>query len=168
MGRRKIEFTRVKDERGRKVCFKNRRIGLIKKAIQLSKLSDCVVQVKIYNKEDKSLVEYYSENTDELNDIEPYTQKIKEYSRIFNKDYDLISNLERQTSLEVLREADKKLEGYNMTPLFCIAKIKNFLLTTQTQNKRQDKTSEKEASQISQLSENCFEHFPITCDKLSD
>lgn len=73
MGRRKIEFELVKDERGRKVCFKNRRIGLIKKAIQLSNLTKCTIELRIYNKEDKSLVEYFSESQNDLKNIEPYT-----------------------------------------------------------------------------------------------
>ena len=32
---------KIIDERERRICFKKRRIGLVKKAMQLSKLSDC-------------------------------------------------------------------------------------------------------------------------------
>jgi hypothetical protein len=33
MGRKKIEISKISDERNRKVCFKKRRIGVLKKAI---------------------------------------------------------------------------------------------------------------------------------------
>lgn len=60
MGRKKIEIERIDDERIRRVTFKKRRIGLLKKAIQLSKLTDAKVMLKVYHEEDDSLVEYYS------------------------------------------------------------------------------------------------------------
>jgi hypothetical protein len=52
MGRKKIEIEKIQDERDRRVTFKKRRIGLLKKAIQLSKLTDAIVMLKVYNKED--------------------------------------------------------------------------------------------------------------------
>lgn len=33
MGRKKIEISKIEDDRVRRVCFKKRRIGLFKKAI---------------------------------------------------------------------------------------------------------------------------------------
>ncbi len=60
MGRKKIEHERIRDDRIRRVTFKKRRMGLIKKAIQLSKLTDARIMLKIYHAEDDSLVEYYS------------------------------------------------------------------------------------------------------------
>ena len=62
MGRKKIEIKRIDDERIRRVTFKKRRIGLLKKAIQLSKLTDAVIELKIYQREDQSLIEYFSTN----------------------------------------------------------------------------------------------------------
>ena len=58
MGKKKIEIQPILDERNRRVCFKKRRLGLFKKAIQLSILSNCEIQMKIFNKEDGSLMEY--------------------------------------------------------------------------------------------------------------
>jgi len=52
MGRKKIEIERISDDRIRRVTFKKRRIGLLKKAIQLSKLSDAKIVLKIYHNED--------------------------------------------------------------------------------------------------------------------
>jgi MADS-box transcription factor len=58
MGRKKIEIEKLTDERIRRVTFKKRRIGLLKKAIQLSKLTDAQVILRIYHSEDNSLIEY--------------------------------------------------------------------------------------------------------------
>ena len=52
MGKKSILIEQIADERIRRVCFKKRRIGLIKKAIQLSKLTDARVMLKVYHKED--------------------------------------------------------------------------------------------------------------------
>lgn len=49
MGRKKIEIERIDNERIRHVTFKKRRIGLLKKAIQLSKLTDAKIVLKVYN-----------------------------------------------------------------------------------------------------------------------
>jgi hypothetical protein len=48
MGRKKIEMERIEDDRVRRVTFKKRRVGLLKKAMQLSKLTDARVELKIY------------------------------------------------------------------------------------------------------------------------
>jgi hypothetical protein len=57
MGRKKIEIENILDDRNRRVCFKKRRMGLLKKAIQLSKLTKCWIHMKVYNPEDCSLIE---------------------------------------------------------------------------------------------------------------
>jgi len=48
MGRKKIEMERIEDDRVRRVTFKKRRVGLLKKAMQLSKLTDAKIELKIY------------------------------------------------------------------------------------------------------------------------
>jgi hypothetical protein len=48
MGRRKIDITSIGDERMKKITMKKRRIGLLKKAIQLSKLTDARIYLKIF------------------------------------------------------------------------------------------------------------------------
>ena len=40
MGRKKIEIKQIENERQNRVTFKKRRMGLLKKALQLSKLTD--------------------------------------------------------------------------------------------------------------------------------
>ena len=63
MGRRKINITPILDERVRRVTFKKRRIGIIKKSMQISILTSSKIWMKIYNPEDNSLVEYYSDES---------------------------------------------------------------------------------------------------------
>ena len=41
-------------------AFKDGRVSLIKKALELSKMTDAVIELRIYQKEDSSLVEYFS------------------------------------------------------------------------------------------------------------
>jgi hypothetical protein len=60
MDKKKDLYTEIKDERTRRITFKKRRIGILKKAVQLSLLSGSVIELKVYNQKDKSFVEYYS------------------------------------------------------------------------------------------------------------
>jgi uncharacterized surface anchored protein len=60
MGRNKITIEKIAEEKQRLICLKKRRIGAIKKLMQLSILTGCFVDIKIFNEEDKSLLEYKS------------------------------------------------------------------------------------------------------------
>jgi hypothetical protein len=60
MGRKKISIELIDDERVKRVTFKKRRLGLLKKAMQLSVLTNAKIMFKIYNPEDQSLIEYVS------------------------------------------------------------------------------------------------------------
>ena len=60
MGRGVREATLIADDHSRRLTFKKRRVGLLKKAMQLSLISGCEIQLKIFWKEDSSLVEYDS------------------------------------------------------------------------------------------------------------
>lgn len=84
MGRKSITFAKIDDVRIRRVCFKKRRIGLMKKAIQLSTLSGCEVELKIYNPEDKSLLHYQSEITHTFRTRVPHNENVKEYMKFYN------------------------------------------------------------------------------------
>ena len=98
MGRKKIEIEPIPDYRVRRVCFKKRRIGVFKKAIELSKLTNCIIEMKVYNPEDRSLVEYFSQSPSDLDNIKPHTNKVKEFSRFYNRNYDVVANLEEKLS----------------------------------------------------------------------
>ena len=62
-GRGKIENEYIDSNKQRIICFKKRRISLIKRAMQLSLLANCEITLSIYNQEDKSLMEYMSSET---------------------------------------------------------------------------------------------------------
>jgi hypothetical protein len=51
------------------VTFKKRRLGLLKKAMQLSVLTDAKIVLKIYNPEDKSLIEYFSHSYNDFENL---------------------------------------------------------------------------------------------------
>jgi len=91
MGRKKIEIERVMDDRIRRVTFKKRRIGLLKKAIQLSKLTDAKIMLKIYHNEDESLIEYHSTDETEFNNLSKKSRCVQEYSKFFNKHYNIVA-----------------------------------------------------------------------------
>lgn len=58
MGRNKIQISLIENEKERRVCFKKRRIGAVKKLMQLSQLTGCKINLQIYSSEDHSLLEY--------------------------------------------------------------------------------------------------------------
>ena len=66
MGRKKIEMERIEDDRVRRVTFKKRRVGLLKKAMQLSKLTDARIVLNIYHEEEDSFLEYYSHSENDF------------------------------------------------------------------------------------------------------
>ncbi|XP_074517057.1 myocyte-specific enhancer factor 2A-like [Sebastes fasciatus] len=65
MGRRKIQITRIVDERNRQVTFMKRKFGLMKKAYELSVLCDCEIALIIFNSSNK-LFQYASTDMDKV------------------------------------------------------------------------------------------------------
>ncbi|KAM6950703.1 myocyte-specific enhancer factor 2A-like isoform 1-T1 [Lycodopsis pacificus] len=65
MGRRKIQITRIVDERNRQVTFTKRKFGLMKKAYELSVLCDCEIALIIFNSSNK-LFQYASTDMDKV------------------------------------------------------------------------------------------------------
>ncbi|RXM92567.1 Myocyte-specific enhancer factor 2B [Acipenser ruthenus] len=49
MGRKKIQISRILDQRNRQVTFTKRKFGLMKKAYELSVLCDCEIALIIFN-----------------------------------------------------------------------------------------------------------------------
>ena len=83
MGRKKIQITRISDERNRQVTFTKRKFGLMKKAYELSVLCDCEISVIIFNSHNK-LFQYASTDMDKV--LLKYTGKE------WNKIIDFIQN----------------------------------------------------------------------------
>ena len=90
MARKKILMERIQDDKQRRIIFKKRRLGLLKKAIEISKLSDCVVHMKIYNKEDNSLMEFFTNQREELDNVDRNSSFLSAYIKFASKDNDLI------------------------------------------------------------------------------
>ncbi|XP_072140059.1 myocyte-specific enhancer factor 2D homolog isoform X4 [Mobula birostris] len=65
MGRKKIQITRIVDERNRQVTFTKRKFGLMKKAYELSVLCDCEIALIIFNHSNK-LFQYASTDMDKV------------------------------------------------------------------------------------------------------
>ena len=63
MGKKKLEsISRIANKNSRNVTYCKRKRGLIKKAIELSKLCEQYVLLVIFDKEKQRLVEYNSQN----------------------------------------------------------------------------------------------------------
>ena len=91
MGRKKIKMGLIQDIQERIVCFKKRRIGVIKKLMQLSHLSGCKIDLKIYLEEDLSLLEYRVDPNEPPLKI---TRSLDSYLRLSNSDYDFLNSAE--------------------------------------------------------------------------
>ncbi|KRZ14494.1 Myocyte-specific enhancer factor 2A, partial [Trichinella zimbabwensis] len=65
MGRKKIQISRIQDERNRQVTFTKRKFGLMKKAYELSVLCDCEIALIIFNSSNK-LFQYASTDMDKV------------------------------------------------------------------------------------------------------
>ena len=123
MGRGVREATLISDEHTRRLTYKKRRIGLLKKCMQLSLISDCDIQMKIFWKEDGSLVEYESTNSLDFRKAATCDQHVK----ILNDNFKLIEILEAQTikhghmfddNDELATRLYTELDGVNLLQLF--------------------------------------------------
>ena len=68
-------------------------MGLVKKAIQIGNLTETIVQLKIYNKIDNSLVEFYSNGEHDFDGITKENKNIKQYAKFYNKHDNLIKQI---------------------------------------------------------------------------
>ena len=66
MGRKKIAIKPIQSAASRRATFEKRRIGLLKKAMELSILCECTISVSIERKIEKDLQIYASEPFDEI------------------------------------------------------------------------------------------------------
>jgi hypothetical protein len=90
MGRKSLPLCYLKENKDRRICFIKRRIGAVKKLMQLSVLTGCKVQLKIYSEEDKSLLEYQSDDIK----IDVSTDTLDSYLNLQNKDLIHLANAE--------------------------------------------------------------------------
>ncbi|XP_041086274.1 myocyte-specific enhancer factor 2C-like [Polyodon spathula] len=65
MGRKKIQISRIMDQRNRQVTFTKRKFGLMKKAYELSVLCDCEIALIVFNSNNR-LFQYASTDMDKV------------------------------------------------------------------------------------------------------
>nr|XP_054754476.1 MEF2 transcription factor homolog [Lytechinus pictus] len=83
MGRKKIQISRINDERNRQVTFTKRKFGLMKKAYELSVLCDCEIALIIFNSGNK-LFQYASTDMDKV--LLKYTEYSEPHESRTNSD----------------------------------------------------------------------------------
>uniref|UniRef100_A0A146KQ65 Myocyte-specific enhancer factor 2 n=1 Tax=Lygus hesperus TaxID=30085 RepID=A0A146KQ65_LYGHE len=94
MGRKKIQISRITDERNRQVTFNKRKFGVMKKAYELSVLCDCEIALIIFSSTNK-LYQYASTDMDKV--LLKYTE--------YNEPHESLTN---KNIIEVLQALNKK------------------------------------------------------------
>ena len=118
MGRKKIQISRINDERNRQVTFTKRKFGLMKKAYELSVLCDCEIALIIFNSSNK-LFQYASTDMDKI--LLKYTE--------YNEPH------ESRTNNEIVQVKSNKKNKQNINKIcvffrFLIKKNRNISIKT--------------------------------------
>ncbi|XP_051918509.1 myocyte-specific enhancer factor 2A-like isoform X1 [Hippocampus zosterae] len=111
MGRKKIQITRIVDERNRQVTFMKRKFGLMKKAYELSVLCDCEIALIVFNGSNK-LFQYASTDMDKV--LLKYTEYNEPHESRTNADIVEALNKKEQRGCESPDTADSTT--YALTP----------------------------------------------------
>nr|XP_056699939.1 myocyte-specific enhancer factor 2B [Euleptes europaea] len=91
MGRKKIQISRILDQRNRQVTFTKRKFGLMKKAYELSVLCDCEIALIIFNSTNR-LFQYASTDMDKV--LLKYTEYSEPHESRTN--LDILETLKRK------------------------------------------------------------------------
>ncbi|KAM5238413.1 myocyte-specific enhancer factor 2B-like [Ctenodactylus gundi] len=91
MGRKKIQISRILDQRNRQVTFTKRKFGLMKKAYELSVLCDCEIALIIFNSANR-LFQYASTDMDRV--LLKYTEYSEPHESRTNSD--ILETLKRR------------------------------------------------------------------------
>ncbi|KAM9369271.1 myocyte-specific enhancer factor 2B [Phaethornis superciliosus] len=91
MGRKKIQISRILDQRNRQVTFTKRKFGLMKKAYELSVLCDCEIALIIFNSTNR-LFQYASTDMDKV--LLKYTEYSEPHESRTNSD--ILQTLKRK------------------------------------------------------------------------
>ncbi|XP_010845559.1 PREDICTED: myocyte-specific enhancer factor 2B [Bison bison bison] len=102
MGRKKIQISRILDQRNRQVTFTKRKFGLMKKAYELSVLCDCEIALIIFNSSNR-LFQYASTDMDRV--LLKYTEYSEPHESRTNTDI-----------LETLKRRGVGLDGPELEP----------------------------------------------------
>jgi len=113
MGRKKIQISRITDERNRQVTFTKRKFGLMKKAYELSVLCDCEIALIIFNSTNK-LFQYASTDMDKV--LLKYTEYNEPHeSRTNNDIVDVLSKKEHKNG-NISPDSPEPDQEYVLTP----------------------------------------------------
>lgn len=114
MGRKKIQISRITDERNRQVTFTKRKFGLMKKAYELSVLCDCEIALIIFNSTNK-LFQYASTDMDKV--LLKYTEYNEPHeSRTNNDIVEVLSKKEHKNGNLSPESPEPDQEQYVLTP----------------------------------------------------
>eukprot|EP00092_Neocalanus_flemingeri_P035405 GFUD01038521.1.p1 GENE.GFUD01038521.1~~GFUD01038521.1.p1 ORF type:complete len:422 (+),score=71.01 GFUD01038521.1:164-1429(+) len=115
MGRKKIQISRITDERNRQVTFNKRKFGVMKKAYELSVLCDCEIALIIFSSSNK-LYQYASTDMDKV--LLKYTEYNEPHESLTNKNIiDALNKKESKGGLGSPCGDDSDHEGdFNLTP----------------------------------------------------
>ena len=126
MGRKRIDIKLIENRKNRNSTFKKRRIGLLRKAMELSLLTGTLIQLKIYRPGDFSLVEYFSTMENDFDTIDKNdVSVVKKYHKYFNRDIDVVGNIDdddinirlKNKWEEVIKEEDEEEDGPEEKPV---------------------------------------------------
>ncbi|CAB3239715.1 unnamed protein product [Arctia plantaginis] len=109
MGRKKIQISRITDERNRQVTFNKRKFGVMKKAYELSVLCDCEIALIIFSSNNK-LYQYASTDMDKV--LLKYTEYNEPHESLTNRNI-----IEKEHKNGVMSPDSPEAEPeYNLTP----------------------------------------------------
>ncbi|XP_054713158.1 myocyte-specific enhancer factor 2C-like [Uloborus diversus] len=113
MGRKKIQISRITDERNRQVTFTKRKFGLMKKAYELSVLCDCEIALIIFNSTNK-LFQYASTDMDKV--LLKYTEYNEPHESRTNSDIvEALNKKEHKGSSNSCDSPEPDMEQYSIT-----------------------------------------------------
>ncbi|GFY43464.1 myocyte-specific enhancer factor 2C [Trichonephila inaurata madagascariensis] len=113
MGRKKIQISRITDERNRQVTFTKRKFGLMKKAYELSVLCDCEIALIIFNSTNK-LFQYASTDMDKV--LLKYTEYNEPHESRTNCDIvEVLNKKESKGSSNSCDSPEPDMEQYSLS-----------------------------------------------------
>ncbi|XKL64773.1 hypothetical protein PGB90_004859 [Kerria lacca] len=113
MGRKKIQISRITDERNRQVTFNKRKFGVMKKAYELSVLCDCEIALIIFSSSNK-LYQYASTDMDKV--LLKYTEYNEPHESLTNKNIIEALNKKEHKNGACSPDSPEPDTDYQLTP----------------------------------------------------